>query len=88
MDQDVILVVADFLALAVRALVGAADEFRPRRGHACLSLIAVAMCSASRGRKMQTRCHSVLKAHSSSAVFQERRLATERTVNFEPLFRA
>jgi hypothetical protein len=36
---------------------------------------------------MQKRCHSVLKAHSSSAVFQERCVATERTVNFEPLFR-
>jgi len=34
---------------------------------------------------MQTRCHSVLKAHSSSAVFQERCVATESTIPTEPI---
>src|ERR1700687_2529480 len=48
----------------------------------------VATCSASRGRNTQTRCHSVFEAHSSCAFFHEGCVATERTVNFEPLFRA
>jgi hypothetical protein len=51
-------------------------------------LIVVATCSASRGRKIAMRCHSTFETHSSSAFFQERCVATERTVNFEPLFRA
>src|SRR5579884_1278261 len=46
-------------------------------------LIAVKTYSASRGRNMHTRCHSVLDVHSSSAFFQARCVATERTVNFE-----
>src|SRR5216683_1260637 len=50
--------------------------------------MAVATCSASRGRNTQTRCHSVFEAHSSCAFFHERCVATEKTVNFEPLFRA
>src|SRR5271165_4614947 len=49
--------------------------------------MAVATCSASRGRNTQTRCHSVFEAHSSCAFFHERCVATERTVNFAPLFR-
>src|SRR5260370_28669124 len=48
-------------------------------------LIAAAMCSARRGRKIATRCHSVFETHSSSAFFQERCVATESTVNFAPL---
>ena len=40
------------------------------------------------GRKMQTRCHSVFEDHSSCAFFQDRCVATERTVNFAPLLRA
>jgi hypothetical protein len=51
-------------------------------------LMVVATYSASRGRKIETRCHSVFEAHSSCAFFHERCVATERTVNFEPLFRA
>ncbi len=50
-------------------------------------LIVDATYSASRGRKTQTRCHSVFDAHSSFAFFHERCRATERTVNFEPLLR-
>src|SRR5881275_2386129 len=42
-------------------------------------LIVVATYSASGGRKTQMRCHSVFEAHSSSAFFQERCVATERT---------
>ena len=39
--------------------------------------------------KVMTRCHSVFDAHSSSGFFYDRCVATERTVNFEPLlFRA
>ena len=34
------------------------------------------------------RCHSVFEVHSSVAFFHERCVATERTVNFEPLLRA
>src|SRR6266403_3926160 len=41
--------------------------------------------SARRGRKIAMRCHSVFETHSSSPFFQERCVATERTVNFEPL---
>src|SRR5207244_11250508 len=48
-------------------------------------LIVVATYSASRGRNTQTRCHSVFDAHSSSVFFQERCVATDSTVNFEPL---
>src|SRR5215472_9686947 len=52
-------------------------------------LIVVATYSASRGRNTQTRCHSVFEAHSSSVFFHDRCVATDRTVNFEPLlFRA
>ncbi len=52
-------------------------------------LIVVATYSASLGRNTQMRCHSVFDAHSSSVFFHERCVATERTVNFEPLlFRA
>jgi hypothetical protein len=36
----------------------------------------------------QTRCHSVFEAHSSSVFFHDRCVATEITVNFEPLLRA
>jgi hypothetical protein len=60
-----------------------------RAHHKCAPfLIVVATYSASRGRKTQMRCHSVFEDHSSCAFFQERCVATERTVNFEPLFRA
>jgi hypothetical protein len=43
--------------------------------------------SASRGRKIATRCHSVFETHSSCGFFQDRFVATERTVNLAPLFR-
>src|ERR1700679_2053196 len=40
---------------------------------------------ARRVRKIATRCHSVFETHSSSAFFQDRCVATERTVKFVPL---
>src|SRR5256885_9598755 len=46
-------------------------------------LTVVATYSASRGRNTQMRCHSVFEAHSSSAVFQERWVATEGTESFK-----
>src|SRR5207253_6110254 len=51
-------------------------------------LTLVRTASARRGRNIATRCHSTFETHSSSAFFQERCVATERTVNVEPLFRA
>ena len=36
---------------------------------------------------MQTRCHSVFEDHSSCVFFQDRCVATERTVKFAPLLR-
>src|ERR1700733_5638121 len=48
-------------------------------------LMVLATYSARRGRKMQMRCHSVFEVHSSCAFFQDRCVATERTVNFVTL---
>src|SRR5258708_5766122 len=42
---------------------------------------------ASFVRKMEIRCHSVFDTHSSSEFFQERWVATDSTVNLEPLLR-
>src|SRR5260370_34666831 len=53
-------------------------------------LIVVATYSASRGRKTQTRCHSVFESHSSSVFLHDRCVATARSnvrnssVNFPP----
>jgi len=85
-----------FLAFAVRLFVGRADEFAFGeyvslwRAHHKWSpfLMPLRTDSARRGRKIAMRCHSTFETHSSSAFFQERCVATERTVNFEPLFRA
>jgi hypothetical protein len=38
--------------------------------------------------KTQMRCHSVFEDHSSCGFFQDRCVATESTVDFEPLLRA
>src|SRR5439155_15081565 len=43
-------------------------------------LTLVRTASARRGRNIATRCHSTFETHSSSAFFQERCVATERTV--------
>lgn len=77
-----------YIAFAVSAFVRGADEAALDE-HVRTFLDVVKTYSASRGRNTQTRCHSVFDAHSSSVFFHDRCVATDRTVNFEPLlFRA
>jgi hypothetical protein len=51
------------------------------------SLHAEAMLGQARA-EIAMRCHSTFEAHSSSAFFQERCAATERTANFERVAKA
>src|SRR5712692_3018505 len=88
MHQNVCLLVLAFLPLPFPRSYVALTRL-PSTSTCAPFLIVVATYSASRGRNTQTRCHSVFDAHSSSVFFHDRCVATERTVNFEPLlFRA
>ena|SRR5882757_8053501 len=73
-----------FLALAVRRHIRRTDEAAFDQDVSAF-LIVVATRSAKSGRNTTTRCHSVFELHSPSAFFQERCVATDSTVNFEPL---
>src|SRR5207248_3514332 len=88
MHQNVCLLVLAFLPLPFPRSYVVLTRL-PSTSTCAPFLIVVATYSASRGRNTQTRCHSVFDAHSSSVFFHDRCVATERTVNFEPLlFRA
>src|SRR5579864_6473989 len=88
MDHDVIFAAVAFLLLPFGRSYVELTRL-PSMSTCAPFLMAVATYSASRGRKTQMWCHSVFDDHSSCAFFQERCVATERTVNFEPLlFRA
>ncbi len=85
-DHDVIFTVGAFLLLPF--VFSHIELIRLPSIRMCAAfLIVCEPYSARRGRKMQIRCHSVCEDHSSCAFFQDRCVATERTVNFAPLAR-
>jgi len=79
-------VVFDFLAFAVGLLVGRADE-RAFNEHVStfLDVASHVVCQAWPEQNFAVPLCLTVELHSSSAFFHERCVATESTVNLEPL---